>query len=1063
MVDFLDKFTHSVVNESHEISIENVDSFIKQTELKVKDIVETYEKLKIRCKNEVNPEHEKLLNDFLSDVHTLKEQILSRREEERALQEAKQKLEEQMQAYKTKRDIFLRKVESARASSTPNSDRLNTSNLPSANESNGAQQHQTDIQEILKTFTDNLAESFNSKLQASADNHPKPYRKSMEPNIFSGNTLEFADWEVDMDAYVADEGLSDREALRYLKKFVAGDAKKAILGLLTYRNEDSYREARDKLRERFSMQGGVARILLQKLDNWLNIRHGDGKKFREFGDFLDQIRRSMSSTEGLKIVDTETYIERICQKLPDNAKFAWTQKVCRARRQKTDHPSFSVFTEFILEQADCYMSSIMQSTSKEPKSESPKSRNDDRPHRRAASYQTENGKKVPYCHFCCENIHYTRGCSELTKKPPKERKDFTLKKGLCFSCMNGKHWSNECNRKQTCKIFQRMHPTILHDPDWKQSEKPDRQQTQANASSNTNKDGSDKTKTCNATGVTSSSSFSTMVPVYVSAGGKEKLVYALLDNLSDITFINKQTALDIGASGIPDTLDLETMNAVTRSETLRYENLQIRGYLTDATSTIEAVERPAIRCNEDNIPTDEKCSKIPHLKSIARHLPPKLDIPFGLMIGKDSPEIITPLLTMRGEPGETTACETRFGWTLCGGKLRSKLASSYMTNGKLFPLVEQDFEDPGGKSMSQQDLKFLEILNDGIFKDEDGSYVMPLPFKSTPILPKNRHQAEQRLQLLRKKLQKDTAYKHDYLTSMKTLLDKGFAEEVSETEITEDDNIALSEEAASFLTKDFYVDDGIFSTDDVQAAKQLLSAARGMCSKGNLRLHKFVSNKAEVLVDLPRSEIEAEASSFNSIVPTQRTLGVSWCLKTDQLCFTSNINVKPFTRRGILSMAAQVYDPIGLVSPFILLGKNILQETKCFGEVKRAELHHFSDASEDGYGACSYSRLIDVNDNVHCSLILSKARVAPLEPPTIPRMELQGAVVATKLHEKLKRELDMEIDATYFWTDSTIVLGYIKNETTKFSPYVTNRVTQIRKSAEPQQWKHISGTKILLT
>ncbi|KAF6021761.1 hypothetical protein EB796_019933 [Bugula neritina] len=74
-------------------------------------------------------------------------------------------------------------------------------------------------------------------------------------------------------------------------------------------------------------------------------------------------------------------------------------------------------------------------------------------------------------------------------------------------------------------------------------------------------------------------------------------------------------------------------------------------------------------------------------------------------------------------------------------------------------------------------------------------------------------------------------------------------------------------------------------------------------------------------------------------------------------------------------------------------------------------------------------------------------------------MELQGAVVATKLHEKLKRELDMEIDATYFWTDSTIVLGYIKNETTKFSPYVTNRVTQIRKSTEPQQWKHISGTK----
>jgi len=87
-----------------------------------------------------------------------------------------------------------------------------------------------------------------------------------------------------------------------------------------------------------------------------------------------------------------------------------------------------------------------------------------------------------------------------------------------------------------------------------------------------------------------------------------------------------------------------------------------------------------------------------------------------------------------------------------------------------------------------------------------------------------------------------------------------------------------------------------------------------------------------------------------------------------------------------------------------------------------------------------------------------EARVAPLESPTTPRMKLQGAVVTTKLLEKLKRELDIEIDANYLWTDSIIVLGYIKNESTKFSPNVTNRVTQIRMSTEAQQWNHVSGT-----
>jgi len=80
MVDFLDKITHSVENESHEISNENADLSVKQTELKVKHIVKTCEKPMVMYKVEVNPKHEKLLNDILFDVHTLKEQILSCRE-----------------------------------------------------------------------------------------------------------------------------------------------------------------------------------------------------------------------------------------------------------------------------------------------------------------------------------------------------------------------------------------------------------------------------------------------------------------------------------------------------------------------------------------------------------------------------------------------------------------------------------------------------------------------------------------------------------------------------------------------------------------------------------------------------------------------------------------------------------------------------------------------------------------------------------------------------------------------------------------------------------------------
>ena len=55
-----------------------------------------------------------------------------------------------------------------------------------------------------------------------------------------------------------------------------------------------------------------------------------------------------------------------------------------------------------------------------------------------------------------------------------------------------------------------------------------------------------------------------------------------------------------------------------------------------------------------------------------------------------------------------------------------------------------------------------------------------------------------------------------------------------------------------------------------------------------------------------------------------------------------------------------------------------------FGEIKTVEFHHFSDASQNGYGQCSYLRLTDSNDRIHCSLVMGKSYVAPLKPVTIP-------------------------------------------------------------------------------
>jgi len=61
-----------------------------------------------------------------------------------------------------------------------------------------------------------------------------------------------------------------------------------------------------------------------------------------------------------------------------------------------------------------------------------------------------------------------------------------------------------------------------------------------------------------------------------------------------------------------------------------------------------------------------------------------------------------------------------------------------------------------------------------------------------------------------------------------------------------------------------------------------------------------------------------------------------------------------------------------------------------FGPVIRTELHHFSDASTDGYGVCSYLRFIS-DDRIYGSLAVSKAIVSPTKVVTIPRLELTAA------------------------------------------------------------------------
>lgn len=123
-------------------------------------------------------------------------------------------------------------------------------------------------------------------------------------------------------------------------------------------------------------------------------------------------------------------------------------------------------------------------------------------------------------------------------------------------------------------------------------------------------------------------------------------------------------------------------------------------------------------------------------------------------------------------------------------------------------------------------------------------------------------------------------------------------------------------------------------------------------------------------------------------------------------------------------------------------------------ELQRIEMHGFCDASEVAYGACIYMRSTDVSGQTHTQL-LSKSRVTPLKRVTLPRLELCGVLLLAKLGQSVKQALSIDIEATHYWSDSTIALAWIKHSPDELQTFVANRVADIQRIAPEAQWTHV--------
>ena len=304
-------------------------------------------------------------------------------------------------------------------------------------------------------------------------------------------------------------------------------------------------------------------------------------------------------------------------------------------------------------------------------------------------------------------------------------------------------------------------------------------------------------------------------------------------------------------------------------------------------------------------------------------------------------------------------------------------------------------------------------------------------------------------------------------------------------------------EAAQVLKDNTYMDDICDSVCTEEEARELTKCIDSVLETGGFKVKGWLLNKANSNTD---QEERKEAAILQG-VNEEKVLEVVWNNHTDM--FT--LKVKPelllsqepamLSKRTILSQVARIYDPIGFASAFLIRAKIGLQElwekgvgwdeklpsetqekwTNLFQEMKslngtsfercltppyavgRPVLCVFSDASEDAFGSCAYARWQLSSGEYDVRFIAAKSRVAPLKRLTIPRLELQGAVLASRLCKTIVDESRFQFEKVILFLDSKIVLAWIRSEARRFKPFVSVRVGEIQTNTDPSQWKHIPG------
>ncbi|GFU86320.1 integrase catalytic domain-containing protein [Trichonephila clavipes] len=295
------------------------------------------------------------------------------------------------------------------------------------------------------------------------------------------------------------------------------------------------------------------------------------------------------------------------------------------------------------------------------------------------------------------------------------------------------------------------------------------------------------------------------------------------------------------------------------------------------------------------------------------------------------------------------------------------------------------------------------------------------------------------------------------------------------------------------LQEDIYMDDLLSGADTPNNAISICKDIAHVLSTRGFHLRKWNSNSTEFLAQFSEhSSHDARVEFSKDSNESSKVLGLFWNSSNDTFGFQPSLELTPpLTKRRILSESSKIFDPLGLLSPCTVFMKIFYQKLwltktdwdspipqqltedwlrfqKAFNAINYltvprwviltadniVELHGFADASSLAYAAAIYCRQKH-NGKIKVQLLVSKTKVAPVKQVSIPRLELCGAHLLSKLFKSVLRTLEYYTFDVFAWTDSKIVLSWLSGHPRQWKTFVANRTSEIIEVLPTKHWRHV--------